>query len=349
MPHVIAALCPGPTALQLFAHSMERSAVVGLLLLLALPNPRLGEQCNGAGMADGASASLQGAAGHGGSHPHSAVAVGWAPPLPVAWLHLRIIGGREAKPHSRPYMVSVQARGVHVCGGALLNSRWVLTAAHCIPRSADVSRMVVVVGLHRLREHRDTQSFSIRAACPHPGYDRQTMENDLLLLQLEGKVKRSKRHRPIALLRREPAVGTVCSLAGWGGPKGLAAALQELEVTVLDTKMCNNSRFWNGDLTPTMICFQGRGHGKAPTKGDSGGPLVCGRPAAVAGVMSFSSPNPADPFKPPVATSAVKHRVWIRRTLRRGCTAQMEQPRLFTQGSQQLSDKAAGTPTSTQP
>lgn len=84
--------------------------------------------------------------------------------------------------------------------------------------------------------------------------------------QLEGKVKRSKRHRPIALLRREPAVGTVCSLAGWGGRKGLAAALQELEVTVLDTRMCNNSRFWNGDLTPTMICFQGRGHGKAPTK-----------------------------------------------------------------------------------
>uniref|UniRef100_A0A803YMI0 Peptidase S1 domain-containing protein n=1 Tax=Meleagris gallopavo TaxID=9103 RepID=A0A803YMI0_MELGA len=320
-PHVIAALCPGPTALQLFAHSrssMERSAVLGLLLLLALPNPGLGERCNGAGVTDGVSMPLQGAAGQRGSHPHSAVAAGWAPPLLVARSHLRIIGGHEAKPHSRPYMVSVQSRGVHACGGALLNSRWVLTAAHCIPRSADVSRMTVVVGLHRLREHRDTQSFSIRAACPHSGYNSQTMENDLLLLQLEGKVKRSKRHRPIALLRREPAVGTVCSLAGWGGRRGLAAALQELEVAVLDMRMCNNSRFWNGDLTPTMICFQGRGHGEAPTK-------------------------------PPVATSAVKHRVWIRRTLRRGCTAQMEQPRLFTQGSPQLSNKAAGTPTSTQP
>ncbi|XP_031460032.1 granzyme M isoform X2 [Phasianus colchicus] len=309
MLHVIAALCPGLAALQLFAQSrssMERSAVLGLLLL-ALPDPGLARS------------------------------------------HLLIMGGHEAKPHSRPYMVSVQSRGVHACGGALLNPRWVLTAAHCIPRSADVSRMMVVVGLHRLRERRGTQSFSIRTACPHPGYDSQTMENDLLLLQLEGKVKRSKRHRPIALLRREPAAGTVCSLAGWGGRRGLAAALQELEVAVLDTRMCNNSRFWNGDLTPTMICFQGRGRGEAPTKGDSGGPLVCGRPAAVAGVMSFSSPDPADPFKPPVATSAVKHRVWIRRTLRRGCKAQMEQPQLFTQGSPQLSDKAAGTPTSTQP
>uniref|UniRef100_A0A8C9FFG1 Granzyme M n=1 Tax=Pavo cristatus TaxID=9049 RepID=A0A8C9FFG1_PAVCR len=281
---------------------MERSAVLGLLLLLALPNPGLGEHCSGAGAADGASVSPQGAAERGGGHPHSsAVAAGWVPPLLAAQSHLRIIGGHEAKPHSRPYMVSLQSGGMHACGGALLSPRWVLTAAHCIPR-----RMKVVVGLHRLQDRRDTQSFSIRAACPHPSYDRETMEGDLLLLQLEGKVKRSKRQRPIALLRREPAVGAVCSLAGWGAQRGLAAALQELEVAVLDTRMCNNSRFWNGDLTPTMICFQGRGRGTAPTRGDSGGPLVCGRPAALAGVMSFSSPDPADPFKPPVATSAVK-------------------------------------------
>lgn len=58
---------------------------------------------------------------------------------------------------------------------------------------------------------------------------------------------------------------------------------------------------------------------------------MCGRPAAVAGVMSFSSRNPTDPLKPPVATSAVKHHAWIRRTLRRGCAAQTEQPQLFTQ------------------
>ncbi|POI29960.1 hypothetical protein CIB84_006291 [Bambusicola thoracicus] len=243
---------------------MERSAVLGLLLLLALPNPGLGEHCGGAGVADGASVAPQGAAEHGGSHPRSsAVAVGWAAPPLAVQSHLRIIGGHEAKPHSRPYMVSVQSNGVHTCGGALLNSRWVLTAAHCIPR-----RMAVVVGLHRLQEQRDAQRFTIRSACPHPDYDSHTLEDDLLLLQvgtLDGKVKRSKRQRPIALLRREPAAGTVCSLAGWGGQQGLAAALQELEVAVLDTRMCNNSRFWNGELTPTMICFEGRGRGTAPT------------------------------------------------------------------------------------
>ncbi|NXC40927.1 GRAM protein, partial [Penelope pileata] len=96
----------------------------------------------------------------------------------------RIIGGHEAEPHSRPYMVSVQSRGVHACGGALLNPRWVLTAAHCVPQRAGVSGMAAVVGLHRLQERgAGTQSFAIRAACAHPSYDRSTMENDLLLLQ----------------------------------------------------------------------------------------------------------------------------------------------------------------------
>ncbi|NXS98922.1 GRAM protein, partial [Jacana jacana] len=92
--------------------------------------------------------------------------------------------------------------------------------------------------------------------------------------------------------------------------------LQELEVKIMDLKTCNNSRFWNGEIAPTMICFQGRTRGSAPSKGDSGGPLVCGKRAAVAGVMSFHGRNQEDLFKPPVATSAVKHKRWIQKTLR---------------------------------
>ncbi|NXI45861.1 MCT1A protease, partial [Galbula dea] len=94
-----------------------------------------------------------------------------------------VIGGHEAKPHSRPYMVSIQSGGVHACGGALLHKRWVLTAAHCFPRGTKAAR-TVVVGLHSLQDRgAATQTFPIRAACPHPGYNQQTMENDLLLLQ----------------------------------------------------------------------------------------------------------------------------------------------------------------------
>ena len=44
---------------------------------------------------------------------------------------VRVVGGVEAVPHSWPWMVSLQADGRHNCGGSLINSQWVLTAAHC--------------------------------------------------------------------------------------------------------------------------------------------------------------------------------------------------------------------------
>ncbi|NXA01655.1 PRS57 protease, partial [Nesospiza acunhae] len=94
-----------------------------------------------------------------------------------------IIGGHEAKRHSRPYMASLQFAGVHRCGAALLHRRWALTAAHCLSRRP-WHKGRLLVGLHNWRDdEEDTQNFTIRAACSHPGYDPRTKENDLLLLQ----------------------------------------------------------------------------------------------------------------------------------------------------------------------
>ncbi|KAM7327800.1 hypothetical protein ACRRTK_014167 [Alexandromys fortis] len=265
-----------------------------------------------------------------------------------------IIGGQEAAPHSRPYMASLQKSGSHVCGGVLVHLKWVLTAAHCL--SEPVQQLKLVLGLHHLHDLRDPGlTFHIKAAIKHPGYN-NNYENDLALLKLDGRLQPSRNVQPLALPRKNqarPAEGAQCSTAGWGrthqgGP--LARALQELELSVLDTRMCNNSRFWNGALEEGMLCLAAAARNQAPCKvkgtcrlgqqlklasdtfngarhkklihinhlqqGDSGGPLVCGR-GQVDGILSFSSKSCTDIFKPPVATAVAPYIPWIRKVIRR--------------------------------
>lgn len=52
-----------------------------------------------------------------------------------------------------------------------------------------------------------------------------------------------------------------------------------------------------------------------PPQGDSGGPVVCRR-GQVAGILSFSSENCTNIFKPPVAVAVAPYMSWIKNTLR---------------------------------
>uniref|UniRef100_A0A3Q1EZL3 trypsin n=1 Tax=Acanthochromis polyacanthus TaxID=80966 RepID=A0A3Q1EZL3_9TELE len=42
----------------------------------------------------------------------------------------KVVGGYECPRHSVPYQVSLNA-GYHFCGGSLISSQWVVSAAHC--------------------------------------------------------------------------------------------------------------------------------------------------------------------------------------------------------------------------
>merc|ERR1712189_107972 len=42
----------------------------------------------------------------------------------------KIVGGYECRKNSVPYQVSLNA-GYHFCGGSLISSTWVVSAAHC--------------------------------------------------------------------------------------------------------------------------------------------------------------------------------------------------------------------------
>ncbi|XP_020608302.1 plasminogen-like [Orbicella faveolata] len=95
---------------------------------------------------------------------------GKRPPLP------RVLGGEEAFPHSWPWQAMIEvknrkdAKWQHKCGGSLIHSEWIVTAAHCLAFSPDPRIYRIVLGLYikNTRQH-NRQHMSVQTSSLLPG------------------------------------------------------------------------------------------------------------------------------------------------------------------------------------
>ncbi|KAJ8005559.1 hypothetical protein DPEC_G00119200 [Dallia pectoralis] len=241
-----------------------------------------------------------------------------------------IIGGKEVKPHSLPYMALLEdSTGDKVCGGILIQEQWVLTAAHC------VNIKKVWLGVHsikNIKKEKVTQVREVKSQFPHPNFDNKSAVNDIMLLKLDEKVVLRKEIGVLKLtvsVKDVPA-GSICSVSGWGvtknKPKTMSNVLQSVNVTVIDRKKCNSPEYYNEKpiITSKMLCAGSVGKTREDScRGDSGGPLVCG--GKLQGVVSFGGPKtkPKDPpecgvkTKPGVYTLVSKYLDWIKNTIKK--------------------------------
>ncbi|RXN37181.1 granzyme B(G,H)-like protein [Labeo rohita] len=201
----------------------------------------------------------------------------------TALVDVGIVNGKEAKPHSRPYMVSLQINGHHHCGGFLISDEFVMTAAHCQKNQV----MTAVVGAHDLKNKNEgSVRIGVKSYHKHPDYSNESNLNDIMLLRLEEKVKLSTNVNLIIIKNKEEIKCTVCCVAGWGKRQikgSVNDRLMEANVTIIKNQQCKEK--WKGSekySLSKMMCAYGHG---GSCKGDSGGPLVCGNTAV--GVMSF--------------------------------------------------------------
>lgn len=254
---------------------------------------------------------------------------------------LRIVGGDTAQPGAFPHLVGVANffGNIPFCGGALINERYVVTAAHCV-QGRFFNTIKVIANKHLRKKDPNQMDIPLSAIIRHPGYSRKSLANDLALLRTKESMRRYMRQGPLRPICLPTArcgsptfdacfVDRQVTVAGWGSlneggshwtqkaPK--PKELQKVVLTVIPNKPCKEAyRPLNLSVTTAMLCAGYPGGGRDTCQGDSGGPLMIRRDdarLALAGVVSFGK-GCAKAEYPGVYTRVSDFINWIMETVR---------------------------------
>ena len=203
-----------------------------------------------------------------------------------------IIGGTQSERGSSEWVVSVQDRFGHFCGGTLVAEDVVVTAAHCV-EGVFASNLTAIVGRVDLSRSDDGESVSVSQIIVHPDYNARSNDSDIAVLRLSDPVSAA----PIGYLTPDTASladpGTQATVLGWGTTREGGASvtsLREVTVPIVSNVTANRPISYGGDVTDRMLAAGLTQGGVDSCQGDSGGPLVVndsqGEPR-LAGVVSW--------------------------------------------------------------
>ncbi|XP_044570110.1 nuclear pore complex protein DDB_G0274915 isoform X3 [Drosophila ananassae] len=243
----------------------------------------------------------------------------------------RIVGGVEAPNGQWPWMAAIFLHGPKRtefwCGGSLIGSKYILTAAHCTRDSRQkpfAARQFTVrlgdIDLSTDAEPSDPVTFAVKEVRTHERFSRIGFYNDIAILVLDKPVRKSKYVIPVCLPKgirmppKERLPGRRATVVGWGttyyGGKE-STSQRQAELPIWRNEDCDRSYFQ--PINENFICAGYSDGGVDACQGDSGGPLMMRYDShwVQLGVVSFGN-KCGEPGYPGVYTRVTQYLDWIR-------------------------------------
>ncbi|KAF2881996.1 hypothetical protein ILUMI_24177 [Ignelater luminosus] len=147
----------------------------------------------------------------------------------------RIYGGEEAAIGEFPWLVLLKSGRINrfICGGALINSRYVLTAAHCVNDPDDI--VSVRLGEHNIKTEEDCDDdtpgleycsdppidLEVEEITSHETFNISNVFGDVALIRLNKVVNYTDFIKPVCLpisfeLQNKDFSRKTVTAAGWG-------------------------------------------------------------------------------------------------------------------------------------
>ncbi len=207
-----------------------------------------------------------------------------------------VVGGHPVDAADHPWAVALSSRerfgperSGQFCGGALVDVRTVVTAAHCLGPEVLGSAGGEVRDLHVISGRGDLGTRSgrevpVSSVWVNPAYDAATNERDIAVLALSEPLPEG---HPVPVAAAQDAAyapGTAAEVYGWGDTSGsgaYASGLRAAGVEMVEDSECARAypRSASGTFggvfeERSMVCAGTPAGGRAACQGDSGGPLV---------------------------------------------------------------------------